>query len=133
MFLFNKSVTSLAQSRFECYPAHGIFYQYLIDNGFFDATEFFRGPYSLVSSLGNLDRLNILTSYLASNSPPGGDGMTVTDVIFSLRNRGMGFSCLTYQYNGILTCNFSAALEKSSQEMFDATTDAFKDWIKVLF
>lgn len=86
-----------------------------------------------MSSLGNLDSLNILTSYLPSNSSPGGDGMTVSDIIFSLRNRGMGFSCLAYQFNGTLTCNFSSPLAKTSQVMFDVTIDAFKGWIEVIF
>lgn len=86
-----------------------------------------------MSSLGNLDSLNILTSYLPSNYSPSGNGMTVTDVIFDLRNRGLGLSCLAYQFNGTLTCNFSSALEKTSQGMFDVTIDAFKGWIEVIF
>lgn len=86
-----------------------------------------------MSSLGNFDRLNILTSYLPSNSSSGGDDMTVTDIILGFRNRGMGFSCLAYQFNGTLTCNFSSPLDKISQEMFDVAIDAFKGWIEVIF
>lgn len=96
-------------------------------------SEFFRGPYTLVSSLGNLDRLNILPSYPTRSSSSGGDPIILNDVMFGFRNRGAGLSCHAYQFKGELSCAFASALDNTPAEMFDKTLEAFKDWVEVLF
>lgn len=108
-------------------------YRQLVESGHFDPSDSYRGPCTVVSSISNFDRLGILTKYHPSSSTPEDKSLTLTDVIFGFRNRGMGFSCFSYQVNGELSCFCSSALEDTSREMFGAAMINFEEWIRVLF
>lgn len=108
-------------------------YYGFVESGLFVPSVFFRGPYTLISSLGNFERINILTSYSTPSSSLEGESLVLNDVMFGFRNRGVGLSCHAYQFRGELACTFGCALDNTPAEMFDKTLEAFKDWVEVLF
>ena len=87
-------------------------------------------PALIVSSIGDLGRLDLLTAF----TPSGGEAKTITvqDVICSVRVRTPPVMNLLYQYDGQLHCHFFSGGEFTTPESLRLVTDAFEEWTNSL-
>lgn len=80
----------------------------------------------VISSIGDLERLNLLNAYLPSAGNPT---LTVEDLVFSIRIRMPVIIALIYQYNGELSLHLHTAAEFSSEEDINLLNDLFHQWV----
>ncbi|KAH8113325.1 hypothetical protein DFH11DRAFT_1545019 [Phellopilus nigrolimitatus] len=81
--------------------------------------------YPMISSIGDLSRLDLLNAYLPSATRKT---LTVEDVIVSLRCRKPFFFTMCYQYNGQLSLHFCTAGEFATAESLKLVADIFEEW-----
>lgn len=79
----------------------------------------------MVSSIGDLGRLDLLTPFVPSKVP-GSKTITVTDVMCGARMRTWPVATLLYQYDGRLCCHFLTAGEYTTMEGLKMMTDTFE-------
>ena len=103
--------------------------QALADHGYFIPSVAVCGAYTAVSSTGDLDRLGILKPYFSSekNKP-----FTITDIALGVLTRATCLSCMTFQIDGELHCQFATALDNHAIEEFDLEMDSLLEWAKLI-
>lgn len=87
-------------------------------------------PSIVVSSIGDLGRLNLLSRFLPS--PDHTKPLVVHDVVCGIRIRTPPVMNLLYQYDGRLSCHFYTASEFNTAETLKLMTDAFEEWTAAL-
>ena len=87
-------------------------------------TQAFDDPYPLISSIGDLGRLHILSNYLPSVK----NGMLeVDDVLCGTRMGIHPILNLLYQFNGELSCHFIAGADYITADSLQLVTDIFEE------
>ena len=123
------SSDSKFQKSLDGYLQQSLFMQALTDYGHYSPSAMLNGPYTFISSSGDLDRLGILSSYF---SPEKNSPFTITDIVLGAHIRSTSLACLTYQINGELQCHFSTALDGHTVEEFDQAMTSLLDWMKLV-
>ncbi|KAH8116768.1 hypothetical protein DFH11DRAFT_1505398, partial [Phellopilus nigrolimitatus] len=77
------------------------------------------------TSIGDLNRLNLLNAYLPSATRKT---LTVEDVVLSTRNSGPMFTTVCYQYNGQLALHFCMADDFATAKSLRHVADIFEEW-----
>lgn len=104
-------------------------------------------PALLISSIGDLARLNILTKFMPERqssdamAPSAPESikdpkeaenrgkLEVTETASGLRHRAATPEITVWTYNGRLHCHFTAAREYITNEAFARFVSAFGDWV----
>lgn len=81
----------------------------------------------VISSIGDLERLNLLNAYLPSAKNPT---LTINDLVFAIRVRLPVIIALIYQYNGELSLHLHTSAEFASDEHIKLIGGLFDQWVE---
>ncbi|KAL5525434.1 hypothetical protein ACEPAF_9304 [Sanghuangporus sanghuang] len=100
----------------------------------FDAftPQIFDLPALIVSSLGDLDRLGLLSPFVPSPDNEPKTRLVVNDVICGIRIRMPPIMNLFWEYRGMITCHFMASGEYTTSDELALMTAAFEEWTNAL-
>lgn len=120
---------SILQKSIEGFLTQSMVAQALADHGYFIPSVAICGTYTAVSSTGDLDRLGTLKQYFP---PEKNKPFTITDIALGVLTRATALSCMTFQINGELHCQFATALDGHAAEEFDMEMDSLLEWAKLI-
>ncbi|KAL5479106.1 hypothetical protein ACEPAI_2394 [Sanghuangporus weigelae] len=94
--------------------------------------QIFDLPALIVSSLGDLGRLGLLSSFVLSPDDEPKTRLVVHNVICGIRIRMPPIMNLFWEYRGKITCHFMAGGEYTASDELALMTAAFEEWADAL-
>lgn len=101
----------------------------------------FNSPALIVSSIGDLDRLDLLTSFMPSTTHLPSDvfggpssvrqNLEVTETVLGVRHHVGTYVVLVWTFRGRLHAHFSAGRRHMRPETLELFASAFEDWVDV--
>lgn len=86
----------------------------------------------IVSSLGDLRRLDLLSSFVPASDGEPKARLLVNDIICGVRIRTPPIMNILWEYRGKIACHFMAGAEYTTPDNLTSMTGAFEEWTKAL-